>query len=182
MYTETITIKWRYFSEEKPQPGVPIYVKEDDSSCTMRKAVYCSEGILPTLETAYAVWTYHSEVKRTDISYDCPDDITQESVRDFVVFLTLYHVDTFPSHAVRLTTALIRLKDGTVIHFHVPYYNSDPEELTGLPCVFKHNGEEYVMYIQPNSPHHKQDKHTAVIRRMDGEGTPVTVDGFIHAF
>lgn len=188
-YTETISIPWHTFADEKPRSNKDIVVKPYGANTFFApKDIIHAEDVPQALMThnKYDVWAYADEIKtlQTDgrILPDTGDFITRDNVNYFaVISVSDYIFDYDPDNYYENVIAEVTLKDGTKIPFDVPVFK-DPKEICHPHTLF-YNGNRYVIDIMPNNddPTHK-DNYRAVIRRCNGPESPVFVYGEVLAF
>ena len=163
-YTETISILWNTFADEKPRPNKDIVVKRYGANTFFAPKDIIPAGDVPQALTKYAPydeWAYADEIKtiKSDGSILRGDEfITRDNV-----------------------TAEVVLKDGTKIPFDVPVFK-DPKDICHPHTLF-YKGNRYVIDIMLNNddPTH-EEKYRAVIRRCNGPESPVFVYGEVSAF
>ena len=185
-YTETISISWNTFADEKPRPNKDIVVKRYGANTFFAPKDVIPAGDVPQALTKYAPydeWAYADEIKtiKSDGSILRGDEfITRDNVNYFTVLSVSQYISDY-EHYYENVTAEVVLKDGTKIPFDVPAFK-DPYDICHPHTLF-YKGNRYVIDIMLNNddPTH-EEKYRAVIRRCNGPESPVFVYGEVSAF
>lgn len=185
-YTETISISWNTFADEKPRPNKDIVVKRYGAN-----TIFAPKDVIPagdvlqalTKYAPYDEWAYADEIKsvKSDGSILRGDEfITRDNVNYFTVLSVSQYISDY-EHYYENVTAEVVLKDGTKIPFDVPAFK-DPYDICHPHTLF-YKGNRYVIDIMLNNddPTH-EEKYRAVIRRCNGPESPVFVYGEVSAF
>lgn len=185
-YTETISILWNTFADEKPRPNKDIVVKRYGANTIFAPKDVIPAGDVPQALTKYAPydeWAYADEIKtiKSDGSILRGDEfITRDNINYFTVLSVSQYISDY-GHYYENVTAEVVLKDGTKIPFDVPAFK-DPYDICHPHTLF-YKGNRYVIDIMLNNddPTH-EEKYRAVIRRCNGPESPVFVYGEVSAF
>lgn len=187
-YTETISIPWHTFADEKPCSNRDIVVKLSGANTLFApKDVIPAGEDVPQALTKYNPqdeWAYADEIKSVHsdgrILPDTDDLLTQDNVSHFAIVSVSDYLFNYEELYENVIAEVV-MKDGTKIPFDVPVFKNAVNACH--PHTLFYKGNRYVIDIMPNkdNPAHK-DKYRGVIRRCNGPEHPIFVYGYILTF
>lgn len=170
-YTETISIPWHTFVDEKPLPGKDIVVKLYGANTVYSPKDIVHAADVPqalTRYNRYDEWAYADEIKsvKSDGNILRGDDLLTNSNADyFIVFAVSCYVFDYVEPYERVYAEIV-LKDGTKIPFDVPVFK-DPKAICHAHS-FLYKGNRYIIDIMPNDNRSRKEAFRASIHRCNG--------------
>jgi len=185
-YTETISIPWHTFADEKPCPDKDIVVKLYGANTFFApKDIIHAEDVPQALMKCnkYDEWAYADEIKSVHSDGRIlpeADVLTRDKVASFAIISVSCYLFDYEERYEKVTAEVV-MKDGTRIPFDVPVF-TDIRTICHPHTLF-YNGNRYTIDIMPNKndPAHKE-KYRGVIHRCNGPEHPFPVYGNILTF